>query len=148
MFNRILIVCTGNICRSPMAEGLLKRECSTRFISSAGLHVIEGLAADPLAIETMAEFGIDISQHVARRLRHKDAVSADLIMVMETEQKREIERVFPEVRGKVFRFAEPNGVDVLDPYRKSKPFFSATLKLLAENAASWTTKLEPSNTRT
>lgn len=148
MFSRILIVCTGNICRSPIAEGLLKRDCSTLDISSAGLHAHEGHPADPLAIEVMSEIGVDISHHVARGLTRRDAVHADLILVMEMEQKREIESVFPEVRGKVFRFAEQSGVDVLDPYRKSKPFFEAALELLAENAAAWTTKLEPFNTRT
>jgi protein-tyrosine phosphatase len=131
-----------------MAEGLLKRDCSTLDISSAGLHALEGHPADPLAIEVMSEIGVDISHHVARRLTRKDAVHADLILVMEAEQKREIESVFPEVRGKVFRFAERSGVDVLDPYRKSKPFFDAAFALLAENAAAWTTKLEPFSTRT
>jgi protein-tyrosine phosphatase len=148
MFSRVLIVCTGNICRSPMAEGLLKRSCSTLDISSAGLHALEGHGADPLAIEVMSEIGVDINHHVARRLTRKDAVHADLILVMESEQRREIESVFPEVRGKVFRFAEQGGVDVLDPYRKPKPFFDAALELLAESAAAWKTKLEPSNTRT
>src|SRR6266542_2985353 len=71
MFENVLIVCVGNICRSPMAEGLLR----ARFvghrrarIESAGLAALEGRPADPIAVELLAERGIDISAHRARQL--------------------------------------------------------------------------------
>jgi protein-tyrosine phosphatase len=61
MIDTILIVCEGNICRSPMAGGLLAHELPRARITSAGLGALVGRKADPIAIELMAERGIDIS---------------------------------------------------------------------------------------
>ena len=63
---RILVVCTGNICRSPMAEGMLKKDLPERLaarvmISSAGTHALHGNMAQPHAIEVMQGMGVDIS---------------------------------------------------------------------------------------
>lgn len=141
MFKRILVVCTGNICRSPMAAALLKHDCDSIEIVSAGLHALDGRGADPLAIELMAERGIDIGSHVARQLTREVAANSDLILVMEVAQKREIELRFPEARGRVFRFVESRAIDVPDPYRKSKPHFSAALDLMVDGAADWVARL-------
>ncbi|SAK79283.1 protein tyrosine phosphatase [Caballeronia catudaia] len=140
-FTRILVVCTGNICRSPMGAALLKRECGFIDISSAGLHALNGRSADPLAVEVMAEQGIDIESHVARSLTREAAVSADLILVVEAAQKREIEWRIPEAKGRVFRFLERRAIDVPDPFRKSKAHFSAALDLMAEGTADWIARL-------
>jgi protein-tyrosine phosphatase len=141
---RILVVCTGNICRSPMGAALLSKDCAHLQISSAGLQGLDGCPAAPLAIEVMDEIGIDLSGHVARRITHVDAVKADVILVMETAQRRDLEHRFPEVRGRVFRFAEASGRDIPDPYRKSRSHFKTALKLMLEGANAWTSKLKPS----
>ena len=80
----ILMVCTGNICRSPMAEGLLRNRLTEKYagkvaVSSAGTHALHGNPAQPHAVEVMREYGVDISRHRARLL-----ASADLVLVMET----------------------------------------------------------------
>ena len=85
---KMLVVCTGNICRSPMAEGMLKNDLPDRFagqltISSAGTHALHGNMAQPHAIEVMQGFGIDISRHRARQLSGAMIRYADLILVME-----------------------------------------------------------------
>ncbi|WP_321798902.1 low molecular weight protein-tyrosine-phosphatase [Caballeronia sp. J97] len=141
MFKRVLVVCTGNICRSPMGAALLKHACESIDIVSAGLHALDGHGADPLAIELMAQRGIDIESHVARQLTRETAVSADLILVMEAAQKRDIESWLPETRGRIFRFLESRAIDVPDPYRKSRQHFSLTLDLMVEGTADWVAKL-------
>ncbi len=84
----ILVVCTGNICRSPMAEGMLKKKLPKRLagqvaISSAGTHALHGNRAQPHAIEVMQGFGIDIDGHRARQLSSALIRSSDLVLVME-----------------------------------------------------------------
>ena len=84
----ILVVCTGNICRSPMAEGMLRYFMPENFkeivtVSSAGTDALHGNQATDFAIQTMKHYGIDIFDHRARRLNRPMVVEADLILVME-----------------------------------------------------------------
>ena len=90
---RILTVCTGNICRSPMAEVLLVASAARRgarpAVASAGL-VTEDLPADPHAVRVMAERGLDLSAHRSRRLTPEMVVDADLLVGMAREHVREM----------------------------------------------------------
>jgi protein-tyrosine phosphatase len=74
MLNRILVVCIGNICRSPMAESLLAQRLSGRspdiWVGSAGLAALVGRPADPIAQTLMQERGLAISDHRARQITH------------------------------------------------------------------------------
>lgn len=85
----ILIVCTGNICRSPMAEGLLRQRlvqqgaAPTVTVRSAGTHGLDGEPAAPYALQAAAEMGVDITAHRARSLDREMVGRADLILVME-----------------------------------------------------------------
>ena len=84
----VIMVCTGNICRSPMAAGLLSHTLPESLrprvdVSSAGIHALQGYVAQTHAIETMARIGIDISGHRARQLTHDLALGADLILAMD-----------------------------------------------------------------
>ncbi|HEY3023853.1 MAG TPA: hypothetical protein VGK11_09480, partial [Actinomycetota bacterium] len=75
---QVLLVCTGNICRSPMAEALLRSALERRLggrtpsIGSAGTIARDGAPAMPEAVEAAAELGVDVSGHSARRLRPED----------------------------------------------------------------------------
>ena len=86
-YHSILIICTGNICRSPMAEGLLKLIWPKDLISqpvihSAGTHAIEGLPAEPYAIDAVKTYGVDISAHRSRPLDRVMTNNDNLILVM------------------------------------------------------------------
>ena len=86
-FHSILIVCTGNICRSPMAEGLLKsiwpKDLNSQpIIHSAGTHAIEGLPAEQYAIDAVQTYGVDISTHRSRPLDRGMMNNNSLILVM------------------------------------------------------------------
>jgi len=84
----VLMVCTGNICRSPMAEGFLRDRLPTVLqsavtVRSAGTHGLHGNRAEPLAVRAAAAHGVDISEHRARILDAPVIRSADLVLAME-----------------------------------------------------------------
>lgn len=84
----VLMICTGNICRSPMAEGLLWHHLPKAFkslvsVGSAGTHGLHGNRAEPFAVKAAAAHGADISNHRARMLDAGMIRSADLVLAME-----------------------------------------------------------------
>jgi protein-tyrosine phosphatase len=89
----ILVICTGNICRSPIAEGLLRDALQRRFaerapeVSSAGTSGLEGSGAMPESVQAASELGVDISGHVARRLTSATADTPDLLLCMASEHR-------------------------------------------------------------
>jgi protein-tyrosine phosphatase len=88
LIKQVIVVCTGNICRSPMAAGLLAYHLpgdlsSTIEVTSAGTNALQGYPAQDNAIETMARIGVDIRGHRAHQLTREMACSADLILAME-----------------------------------------------------------------
>jgi Protein-tyrosine-phosphatase len=98
--NNILVVCIGNICRSPMAEYFLKQEYPHLNIESAGISGLIGHAADEKASLCMQRFGIDMSPHVAKKLNAELIKKADLILVMSQNQQKHIEQTWPLLKVK------------------------------------------------
>jgi low molecular weight protein-tyrosine phosphatase len=88
---RILVVCTGNVCRSPIAEGLLRAAFAERMgpdapeVASAGTMGWTGSRADPSSVRAAAELGVDISGHRAREVSEDDVARADLVVAMAPE---------------------------------------------------------------
>jgi len=107
----ILAVCTGNICRSPMAAGFLRaglaeRGASGVGVASCGVVGWEGAPAVPEAIEAMVEKGIDISGHTARRFGPGLARDADLILAMAAEHRAAVVAAAPECAARTFTLKE------------------------------------------
>lgn len=144
MIRHILVVCVGNICRSPMAEALLKRDLREQdgfAVESAGLGALVGHPASEYSQELMVELGLDISEHRARQI-HPDMVrDADLVLVMEAGHKRAIDDADPTARGKVYRLAEWQDRNIADPYRQSKAVFADVLDDIEEGVASWVKRI-------
>lgn len=130
MTRNILLLCTGNICRSPMAEGLMRECLPSHEIFSAGLYALEGASADHLAIELMWQVGIDISAHRARCLASWMVREADLILTMDGRQQQCVAQRFPAAEPKLLRLGELYGVDIPDPYQKGLPAFQQTYRLI------------------
>ena len=145
MFNNILIVCAGNICRSPMAEALLKSTLSTRpnvyQVSSAGIGALVGHPADNKAKQLMIEKGIDISEHRADQLNEDMIRKADIILVMESAHKQAIEAKQPSAKGKIFRLGEWGGFDIPDPYQRDHEVFESVMNLIDQGVNQWLEKL-------
>ena len=120
----ILFVCMGNLCRSPMAEGLLRRKLEREGllkeyrVRSAGVCAVEGAPASPDAVRVMAERGVDISGHRAHDLTPADVEEATLILTMTPSHAESIRREFPRQARKVYTLAEMAGrsYGVDDPY--------------------------------
>jgi len=145
MIKHILVVCVGNICRSPMAEALLRsalRDQGDFTVESAGLGALVGHPADDKALELMGEINEDVSEHRARQI-HPDMVKkADLVLVMEAGHKRSIDIADSTARGKVSRLGEWQDRDIGDPYRQPKTAFADALQEIQEGVASWVQKIK------
>lgn len=108
----ILVVCTGNICRSPIAEGMIRAafarmpENEAVEISSCGTNGWEGSEAMPESVQAAAERGVDISTHVARRLTDEMLDAADLVVCMAQEHREIVEAERPDAMGRTFTLKE------------------------------------------
>jgi protein-tyrosine-phosphatase len=104
----ILFVCLGNLCRSPMAEGIARQFITTRYpgfapavsVSSAGISGLEGESATAEAVMAMRERGIDISGHRARKVTREMADSSGLVLVMEDRYAQRLDAL--GTRGPTF----------------------------------------------
>lgn len=141
MIRRVLVVCIGNICRSPMAEGLIRQAVPEVRISSAGISALVGRGADPIAVQIMAGVGVDISAHRARMLTDAIARDADLILVMDELQKQHLATQYPYTRGKVFRLGEAASEDIPDPYRQDPEVFHSAFSLIENGVNEWVKRI-------
>jgi len=153
MTRTVLFVCTGNTCRSAMAEGIFKKilkerkEDNSSFnILSAGISALTGMSPTPEAIKVMSEQDIDISRHHAQELREELIKKADLILVMANEHKEYIYKEFPFAQNKTFllkKFTLNNktesnqnnerNYEIIDPIGRKIEFYRIIARELKEN---------------
>lgn len=142
----ILVVCVGNICRSPVGERqlvarLAEKGCAIT-VSSAGIGALVGEGADATASAVAAGHGLSLDGHVARQFTRDLGAAQDLILVMEHGHRREIARTAPDLSGRVLLFDHwLGGVGIEDPYRRSREMHEAVFARITEAAESWAAKL-------
>jgi len=130
---KILFICTGNTCRSAMAEGILKHLGGEKYeVLSAGLAAYDGEPANPKAIEVMAELGIDISNHRAQMLTPELLGWVDTIVTMTAEQARQLKRTMPFLTVKTLGSLSGDRVDVADPYGGTLDTYRACRDMLVD----------------
>lgn len=147
MFNRILVVCTGNICRSPMVEALLKASLPNHTIESAGTAVaksrLTNARAHKYSQQVCTENGLDLSSHTARQLSPELCSQFDLVLVMSHEQVEEVAHLCPQSRSKTMLLGHWIGQgDIADPIQQPKEAFDHLFKTLVRATLSWVQKVQ------
>ena len=138
----LLVVCEGNICRSPMAAGLLAAALPGVSVRSAGLGALVGQPADDKATAQMRERGIDIGAHRAQQITRALCLESDVILVMDGEQRQRLQELYPEARGRVYRIGEYADLDVPDPYRQPVQAFRHALQILDLSIPHWLQRIQ------
>lgn len=137
----LLTVCIGNICRSPLAQVLLQRELPQLTVWSAGLSALVGSPADPTSVQIASENQLDLSPHRAQQISAFLCQQVDMILVMEQSHKAQLEQMFPQVRGKVFRIGQHGNFDVADPYRQPREAFDEAWVAIQQGVAHWAPRI-------
>ncbi|MCE7872514.1 low molecular weight protein arginine phosphatase [bacterium CPR1] len=133
---RVLFVCSGNTCRSPMSAALAASLEPGLKASSAGISAVPDQCASEGALESMRERGLDLSAHRSRRLDARLVEEADLILVMTSDHRRAFEKLFPSAMKRLALLTEyarlgaralgsPDGEDVTDPFGCEQSVYDA-----------------------
>jgi glycine hydroxymethyltransferase len=145
----VLFVCTGNICRSPMAEGLFRKMTEGLkgvTTESAGLSAAKGQPPSTEAVRVLADQEIDISRQRSQPVTEELLGRATHVFVMTRAHRQLLELFFPEVSGKVtlLRVDEPDSPDVPDPIGQGRAVYEKCRDTIARNLPSLLKKINAS----
>ncbi len=134
----VLVICTGNICRSPMAAALLRARLARDKarknwqVSSAGVWTSDGCPASGHASEEMAQRGLDLGDHYSRNVTREMVVGASLVLAMTQSHVEALEAAFPDCAHKVYLLSEMAGpaYDIQDPYGGTRAEYAYTAREL------------------
>ena len=128
---KIIFVCTGNTCRSPMAEAILKKMVSSHGldvqVESRGTSVYSDDPINPKSAEALATIGIKNVIHKAKQISKTDIEESDIILTMTQQHKLSLVKTYPDYRYKIFtlsEYAADSRDDISDPFGKSQIFYN------------------------
>lgn len=149
---RVVTLCTGNVCRSPIAAGVLAARLAERDlgirVDSAGTTALVGSGAMPEAVDAAAAQGADITQHIARQLDEPLASSADLILCATRAHRTHVLARFAHVDpDRVRLINEPiddgeTPLDVEDPYGFDADVYALVARVIAAAMDAWAARIE------
>lgn len=133
----IMFICTGNVCRSPMAHAYMQKKIkdlkkdNEYIISSCGTHAIKNQGATDNAIEVMKKYEVDLTNHKATRIEDSDIINFDLIFALTENHKSQILKNYPSLNNKVFTLKEyvnrdEKYIDIDDPWGLDIVIYEAT----------------------
>ena len=144
---RLLVLCEGNHCRSPLAEALLRQALGPGFeVNSAGLRALVGEPAHAETRRQGVERGLDLAAHRGRQLTPELAKGADLILVMDQAQKTACEALAPNLRGRVFllgHWLPPGLQEIADPVLAGPSVHRMTYAHIQDAIQAWLPRLAP-----
>lgn len=141
---KIMFVCTGNICRSAMADGYMqslvnkKTNKEEMIISSCGIYAISGQKATDNAIAVMKDYGIDLTKHRAKSINDIDIQNYDIILCMTELQKECVKKLYNKISDNVYTLKEyannkSSYIDIDDPWGLSKDVYEDCAKEIIQN---------------
>ncbi|MBK4714619.1 MULTISPECIES: arsenate reductase/protein-tyrosine-phosphatase family protein [Tenebrionibacter/Tenebrionicola group] len=134
----VLVVCMGNICRSPFGAALLRQKQGDLHIESAGIHALVGHPADKMASSLAERHGLKLNEHRAKQLTAQQCRDTDLILVMEKQHVEHITYIAPEVRGKTMLMGHwLQRTEIADPYKKSTSFYEFVYGQMDQAVERW-----------
>ena len=136
----VLFVCTGNLCRSPMTEALLRARLARDEArrdwqgGSAGVWTADGRPASAYAVEEMSQRGIDLRGHRSRNVTREMMAEADLVLAMTRQHAEALGAAFPDHTHKVYLLSEMVGqmYDISDPYGGTRLEYACTARELEQ----------------
>lgn len=144
----IVLVCTGNTCRSPMAETLLREQLRKKFgcedavrVLSAGVAAGQGCSASPQAMEVMGKRGLDLTGHSSRSLDEEVMNVADLVLTMTRGHRAAILAAWPEMQDRVHTLRRDGG-DIADPVGMPVDVYEACAEQIERELAAWLDALD------
>lgn len=144
MLTKVLVVCVGNICRSPTAQQLLKEQLPPQYeVRSAGVGALVDHPIDKTFEQLLNDVGIKDVQHNSQQINLDHTLWADLILVMEKSHIDRVCQIAPSARGKVHLLSKwLDDQDIPDPYKCSTEFASLVFSQLEAGASAWVEKLK------
>ena len=150
----VLLVCTGNTCRSPMAEAILRRLLSESFASqfaegqpapavaiSAGLSAVGGGPASAEAMAVMKQKGLSLVHHQSRAISDRLIAQADLVLTMTKSHRHAIVQRWPELSSRTHLLSSNNG-DVSDPFGGTESVYAACAVQIEQYLRDWVEQIE------
>lgn len=150
VYERILVVCTGNICRSPLAAAMLRLQLPTGVpkeavqVQSAGTRALVGQPTDETVLYVAREHPLllqELQQHRAQQINSTLLWWADLVLIMERAHLRQIARIDPLAHKKTWLLGHWLGKSIADPYLKHELDYRDTHGLISDAVLSWCDKM-------
>nr|WP_255558271.1 hypothetical protein [Zhongshania aquimaris] len=137
----MILVCTGNICRSPYAAAFIKRQMPEMIVSSAGVSAVLGHGVDTLTAQIARERGVDLQEHIATQLTRSLLYQHDLVVVMEARHQTWIVDRFPAVAGRIVMVSGRKELEVADPIGLSPDIYRKSFDLIDQGCQYWAERL-------